>query len=95
LTKIGLKTIFNENTEAFDRVASKPLYASKFKQKAEIKVDENGTVAKAETFMTMCLSQCIVRKEEVVFDKPFSYFIRNAESGEILFLGKVNKLSDC
>ena len=33
--------------------------------------------------------------EELVFNKPFQYFLRNTTTGEIVFMGKVNKLSDC
>ena len=33
--------------------------------------------------------------EKIVFDKPFHYFLRNTTTGEIIYMGKVNKLEDC
>ena len=96
MKKLGLKNIFDEYNEAFDKIATVPLYAEKFSQEAEIEVDKNGTVAKAVTTMmlgkTMCMPEMI---EELVFNKPFQYFLCNTTTGEIVFMGKVNKLSDC
>jgi serine protease inhibitor len=93
---LGLNTIFNENFPGFDKIASQPLYAEKFMQEAEIEVDKNGTVAKAKTMMCcMCFGGVRNYVEELVFDKPFHYFLRNTTTGEIVFMGKVNKLSDC
>ena len=61
-----------------------------------IEVDKNGTVAKAKTMMCcMCFGGVRNYVEELVFDKPFHYFLRNTTTGEIIFMGKVNKLSDC
>jgi serpin B len=93
---LGLNIIFNENFPGFDKIASQPLYADKFIQEAEIEVDKNGTVAKAKTMMCcMCFGGVTNYVEELVFDKPFHYFLRNTTTGEIVFMGKVNKLSDC
>ena len=96
MKKLGLENIFDEYNEAFDKIATVPLYAEKFSQEAEIEVDKNGTVAKAVTTMmlgkTMCMPEMI---EELVFNKPFQYFLCNTTTGEIVFMGKVNKLSDC
>ena len=96
MKKLGLENIFDEYNEAFNKIATVPLYAEKFSQEAEIEVDKNGTVAKAVTTMmlgkTMCMPEMI---EELVFNKPFQYFLRNTTTGEIVFMGKVNKLSDC
>ena len=93
---LGLNAIFNENFPGFDKIASQPLYADKFIQEAEIEVDKNGTVAKAKTMMCcMCFGGVRNYVEELVFDKPFHYFLRNTTTGEIVFMGKVNKLSDC
>ncbi len=94
---LGLNTIFNENFPSFDKIATQPLYADKFMQEAEIEVDKNGTVAKAVTSMLcMCYKGGFDEiVEKIVFDKPFHYFLRNTTTGEIIFMGKVNKLEDC
>ena len=94
---LGLNAIFSKNFPGFDKIATQPLYAEKFSQEAEIKVDKNGTVAKAKTcMMCMCLNGGFDEMvEKIVFDKPFHYFLRNTTTGKIIFLGKVNKLEDC
>ena len=93
---LGLNAIFSKNFPAFDKIATQPLYAEKFSQEAEIKVDKNGTVAKAVTCMECChLGDYDDFTEELIFNKPFHYFLRNTTTGEIIFMGKVNKLEDC
>ena len=96
MKNIGMTEIFDREASCFDRITEKPLYASAFIQNAEIDVDKDGTVAKAETCLTLCLKGGIsYREEHIVFNEPFSYFLRNSETGDILFMGKVNRLGDC
>ena len=54
---LGIRDIFNQEKSALDSIASEPLYAESFGQKAEIQVDKNGTVAIAITCMTLCLME--------------------------------------
>lgn len=51
--------------------------------------------AVAITCMTLCLKGGILAHDKFRFNKPFRYFLRNTNTGEILFAGKVNKLFDC
>lgn len=92
---LGLNTIFSQNFLGFDKIATQPLYAESFSQEAKIEVDKNGTVAKAVTDMDSHLGDFLDEPENIVFNKPFHYFLRNTTTGEILFMGKVNKLEDC
>lgn len=92
---LGLNSIFDETKCVLTQIATRPMYAKAFGQKAEIKVDKNGTVAKAFTCMFDYIEGGITLFiERFVFTKPFNYFLRNTLSGEILFMGKVNKLSN-
>lgn len=95
MKNLGLQSIFNPEVEAFDRMATIPLYAKSFCQEAEIQVDKAGTTARALTRMIAVKSLCLPDKEEIHFYRPFYYFLRNVSTGEILFMGRVNKLSDC
>ena len=91
LQSLGIAQIFDANRSPLEGIAVAPLYAVAFSQEAEIQVDENGTVATAFTAMTLCLKGgcgC----ERFCFNRPFAYFLRNTETGEILFAGKVNQL---
>lgn len=95
MRSMGVQKIFNESHKSINRMATQPLYAAGFSQEAEIQVDENGTVASAITCMTMCLKGGVSFCDKFRFNKPFSYFLRKTETGEILFLGKVKQLTDC
>ncbi len=64
-------------------------YISKVIHKTFIEVDENGTEAAAVTaVMVSTTSMPTDQPVPVKFDKPFTYFIRDDVSGEILFVGK-------
>ena len=95
MNHLGAYTIFSKNFSGFDKITTQALYASNFWQKAEIEVDEKGTVAIGETEMDCThigdyMDEGIPK--EIIFDKPFYYFLRNATTGEIIFMGKVNNL---
>ena len=91
---LGLKRIFNENIEELNKIATEPLFVNKFEQEAEIIVDKVGTVARAKTSMSMMTCCMPEISPEVEFENPFYYILRNTTNGEILFIGKVNKLED-
>lgn len=92
---LGLKAIFNQGSPVFDKITTQPLYAESLRQKAEIAVDEKGTVAKAVTECDCHIGDYFEEFDTIVFDKPFHYFLRNTTTGEIIFMGKVNKLENC
>lgn len=96
LEEFGLRIIFDPESKALDCMATVPMYADSFTQKAEIWVDREGTIAKATT--RIITSKCILsesRYAQLIFNRPFHYFLRNTDTGEILFLGRVNRLTDC
>lgn len=94
MKQLGLKRIFDDGIGELNKIATEPLYVNKFEQEAEIIVDRVGTVARAKTsmdMMTLCMPEI---SPEVEFVDPFHYILRNTTNGEILFVGKVNKLED-
>ena len=95
MKSLGIKDIFDQEKCALVGIATEPLYADAFSQRAEIQVDKNGTVAIAITCMTLCLKGGISSCNRFRFNKPFHYFLRNTNTSEILFMGKVNRLSNC
>lgn len=92
---IGLNTIFSPSFPGLDKIATHHLYVESFSQEAEIGVDENGTVAKALTETDCHIGDYIDEPEKIVFNKPFHYFLRNTTTGEIILMGKVNKVENC
>ena len=92
---LGVRDVFDEENSMLDRIATESLYATAFSQEAEIRVDINGTIAKAITCKTLGLKGGLSHSNKFRFNKPFRYFLRNTNTGEILFMGKVNQLTDC
>ena len=90
MEEIGLKSIFSSERGAFDHMATEPLFAERFWQKAKIEVNEEGTVAEVFTDMDDCCLGGSLDEGWLRFDRPFAYFVRNTETGEIVFMGKVN-----
>ena len=94
MREMGLERIFNNNIGELNKIATEPLFVNNFEQEAEIIVDRVGTVARAKTsmgMMTLCMPEI---SPEVEFEDPFYYILRNTTNGEIIFVGKVNKLED-
>ncbi len=98
LRSLGMKLPFDRHRADFSAMAHLPpderLYVSDVLQKATITVNEKGTEAAAATAMTMAVAQAapppnFVPPIPFVADHPFLYFIRDNQSGAILFMGRV------
>ena len=90
VSKLGAGTMFTENAD-FSGIfgADYPVYVSQIIQDTVIDVDEEGTEAASTTMMAMCGATAMQEPPvEMTFDKPFTYFIRDNDSGEILFMGR-------
>ncbi|NXN31648.1 SERP3 protein, partial [Nycticryphes semicollaris] len=91
-----LKTVFSALgiRDAFDPIAANfkgiseqgSLYLSEAIHKAEIEVMEDGTTASGATAMVL-----LKRSRTPVFkaDRPFTFFLRQANTGSVLFIGRV------
>lgn len=92
LQDMGVAAAFREDA-GFDKIGT-GLYVSRILHKAKIEVDEEGTKAAAATAALMNDSAALMEKEitEFIVDKPFVYVLQDAETGIILFMGRVNNL---
>jgi serpin B len=70
---------------------NQPLYIMKMIQQAGIKTNEEGTEAYAATVSIAGTTSAAPPSPDVVFDKPFVYFIRAGKNGLVLFSGVVSK----
>lgn len=93
LKNIGLVDAFDEEKADFSSLGTtdsgRPIYISLVRQKAVVKLDEEGTQAAAATEVAM-MESCALEVEEpieVSFDKPFLYFIMDMETELPLFVG--------
>ncbi len=94
LQNMGIQQAFDDELADFSGLGitdnGYPLYISLVRQKAVVKLDEEGTEAAAVTMVAMkeCASAERVEKPlEVYFDEPFLYMILHKESKTPLFIG--------
>lgn len=90
VSNLGAKSMLTENAD-FSGIfgGDTPVYVSHIIQDTVIDVDEEGTEAASTTMMAVCGASAVMEPPvEITFDKPFTYFIRDNASGEILFMGR-------
>lgn len=93
LQKMGINRIFDGSLAEIPNMANAHVYISMMRQKAKIKVNEEGSEAAAVTVAGITCTSYInepVQYPKAVFhaNRPFVYVIREASSGVILFVGK-------
>jgi serpin B len=93
LQKMGINRIFDGSLAEIPNMANVHVYISMMRQKAKIKVNEEGSEAAAVTVAGITFTSYInepVQYPKAVFhaNRPFVYVIREASSGVILFVGK-------
>lgn len=89
MKQLGIETIFQANVADFSAMTNvKGLSVTDAIQNTMISVDEKGTETAAVT--SISATRCMERNRVVDFiaDKPFYFFIRNRDTGEILFEGQ-------
>ena len=95
LEALGITKAFSDRDADFTGIgtpsdANQRLYISAVFHKAFVKVDENGTEAAAATAVVMAEGTgAPAKREEVIVDHPFLFFIVDKPSGLILFMGRV------
>jgi len=91
LQALGMKLAFSTNADFSGITDIKPTYISAVIHKAFVDVDEKGTEAAAATVVGIRAGSAAPPKPPVVFraDHPFIYFIRDTQTGQILFAGRM------
>ncbi len=89
LIEMGINIAFDpyqaEFPELFENVKD-GIWISRVRHKAFIEVNEEGTEAAAATVVVMAFNAI---NDEIWFNKPFIYLIRENTTGTILFMGKL------
>ena len=91
LNKMGIHLAFNPQLAEIPNMCDKSVYINMMRQKAKIKVNEEGSEAAAVTVAGMLTNAYIPTeplKATFHANRPFVYVIREASSGIILFVGK-------
>lgn len=90
LAGLGMPLAFDPDSSDFSGMTDQQaLYIGNVIHKAFVAVDEKGTEAAAATAVIMEGASAIMPENMLVIDRPFMYFIRDAETGQILFIGRV------
>jgi serpin B len=95
LAAMGMPSAFNADTADLSGITTdEKLFLDKIIHQANMDVDEEGVTAAAVT-VALGLGGAGQPPPHVDFrvDKPFLYFIRDRDSGAILFMGRVNDAS--
>ena len=98
LPKLGLTSVFDVGRADLSGIAAPPppLYVSGFLQKGELEVNERGTIAAVVTAFGIAggagrgeppKSRPFV--PQFVADHPFLYLIKDDQTGQVLFMGRV------
>ena len=93
---LGMSELFSADFDGeFNRVSEEiGLSLGEVNQKATINVNEKGTLAASVTFSGfIILGDFETEIVEVVFDRPFSFYLFDAEANLTLFSGVVNNPS--
>ncbi|KAM6316525.1 serpin E3 [Aegotheles albertisi] len=88
---LGIRDAFDPITANFKGISEQAsLYISEAIHKAEIEVTEDGTKASGATAMVL-----LKRSRTPIFkaDRPFTFFLRQANTGSVLFIGRVTNPS--
>lgn len=89
LMSLGITDAFNSSLANFSNMTDTDLHVSDALHKANIDFSEKGVKAAAVTVFTI-KDNAMIREEEpeeIKFDKPFMYVIRDKKKGEIWFVG--------
>ncbi len=90
LTRLGMPTAFLPPEADFSGITgSRDLFISKVIHQAYVKVDEQGTEAAAATAVIMEFASAMPTNIFMA-DHPFIFIIQDNETGNILFMGRVN-----
>ena len=90
LIDMGMPLAFDENRADFSGMTDQQdLYIGNVIHKAFVAVDEKGTEAAAATAVVMEGATAMMPENVLTIDRPFLFFIRDVETGQILFIGRV------
>lgn len=98
LLKLGLTSVFDVDRADLSGIAAPPppLYVSGFLQKGELEVNERGTIAAVVTAFGVAAGAGMGERPksrpfvpQFVADHPFLYLIKDDQTGQVLFMGRV------
>lgn len=90
LTQLGMTDAFDPSAADFSGMDGEgDLFIGAVIHKAFVAVDEEGTEAAAATAVIMELTGAAMSDVSLIVDRPFLFFIRDMQTGTLLFAGRV------
>jgi serpin B len=89
LAEMGMPAAFSDEADFSGMDGTRNLQIADVVHKAFVSVDEAGTEAAAATAVVMELTSVPQPPVDLTFDRPFIFFIRDRETGAVLFVGRV------
>jgi len=89
LSSMGMPVAFSGSADFSGMTGAPDLFIDEVLHKAFVSVNEEGTEAAAASAVIMKLSSMPGQPTEVTLDRPFIFFIRDIDTGTILFIGRV------
>jgi len=88
LKSMGINKAFDGQQADFSGIMKEPVYVSDVFHKSTFNLNRNGVEASAATAF-LFMQRSFYNGETVNVNKPFVFFVKNVETGAILFIGKV------
>ena len=90
LSNLDLKNMFSDLADFSGISNVRDLFVSDVVQKAFIEVNEEGTEAAAATVVSIGYASAVYQQPWFVADHPFIFYLRDKETGILLFQGRVS-----
>jgi serpin B len=89
LKRLGMPIAFTEGADFSLMTGQEPLRLTEVVHEAFIAVDEEGTEAAAATAVVVGITSAPAEPVNLTIDRPFLFYIRDVETGVVLFMGRV------
>jgi serpin B len=89
LAELGMSTAFGSEADFSGIDGTRDLYISDVVHQAFVAVDEAGTEAAAATAVIIGVTSMPMAPFELTLDRPFVFFLRDVQTGAILFAGRL------
>jgi serpin B len=89
LQNMGMADAFSMNADLSGMDGTQDLFIQDVVHKAFVDVDEAGTEAAAATAVMIALKAMPQQPVTLTIDRPFVFFIRDIQTGTVLFVGRI------
>lgn len=91
LQNLGLSSMFNQSQAKFSALTSHPAYVNRIQHQTLLEINEKGTQPPLVNSMNIKATSVVRSSQQfkMIVNRPFFCFIKDNETGAILFMGKI------